>query len=95
MNIFSNVGHSLVDKIEDKSTDDLTQFLHVIDKSTRFKFKSATKQWVLTALKGLKESKASGPEKFPTEILKDATELICLPLALILNVMSRFGWGVF
>ena len=72
------MGHSLVDKTEDKSTDDLTQFLHVIDKSARFKFKSATKQWVLTALKGLKESKAPGPDKVLAEILKDAAEFICL-----------------
>ena len=32
---FVNVGHSLAEKIEHKSTDDPTQFLHVINRSTR------------------------------------------------------------
>ena len=50
---FINVGHSLAGKIEVKSTDDSIQYLPVIDKSARFKFKSVTKHWVLTALKGL------------------------------------------
>ena len=59
--------------------------MHVIDKSARFKFKSVTKHWVLTALKGLKEAKASGPDKIPAKILKDAAEIICVPLALIFN----------
>ena len=35
---FVNVGYSLAEKVEDKSTDDPTQFLHVIDKSARFLF---------------------------------------------------------
>ena len=82
---FVNVGHSLAEKIEHKSTDDPTQFLHVIDRSTRFKFKSVTKHWVLTVLKGIKEAKASGPDKIPAKILKGAAELICVPLALIFN----------
>ena len=82
---FVNVGHSLVEKIEDKSTDDPTQFFHVIDRFTKSKFKSVTKHWVLTSFKGIKEARASGPDKIPAKILKGAAELIWVPLALIFN----------
>ena len=44
-----------------------------------------TKHWVLTALKGLKESKPLGREKFPAKVPKEAAELIYVPLAIIFN----------
>ena len=81
---FINVGHSLASKIEVKSKDDPTQYLIDIETSARFRFKSV-KHWVLTALKGLKESKSSGPDKIPAKVLKDAAELNCVPLAIIFN----------
>ena len=65
-----------------------TQYLTAIEKSARFKFKSVTKHWVLTALKGLKESKSPGPDKIPVKVLKDAAELICVPLAIIFNAFG-------
>ena len=79
------MGHSLASKIEVKSKDDPTQYLTDIETSARFRFKSVTKHWVLTALKGLKESKSSGPDKIHAKVLKDAAELICVPLAIIFN----------
>ena len=82
---FINVGHSLASKIEVKSKDDPTQYITDIETSAMFRFKSVTKHWVVTALKGLKESKSSGPDKIPAKVLKDAAELICVPLALIFN----------
>ena len=85
--------HSLAEKIKDKSTDDPTQFLHVIDRFTRIKFKSVTKHWVLTALQGIKEAMATGPDKIPAKMLTDAAELISVPLALIFNKL--FWNGVF
>ena len=60
---FINVGHSLTDEIKVKPTDGPAQHLKVVDKSTRFKHKSVTKHWVLTALKRLKESKSPGRTK--------------------------------
>ena len=82
---FVNLGYSLADKIEVQSTDDPTKFLHVIVKSARLKFKSVAKHWVLAALKGLKESKSPGPDKFSAKVLNDVIELICMLLAIILN----------
>ena len=82
---FINVGHSLASKIEIKSKDDPMQYLTAIEKSARFKFKSTTEHCVLTALKGLKESKSLGPDKILAEVLKDAAELICVPFAIIFN----------
>ena len=79
------MGHSLAGKIEVISTGDPIQYLPVIDKSARFQFKSVTKHWVLTSLKGLKESKSPGPDKIPAKILQDPAELICVPLAVIFN----------
>ena len=82
---FINVGHSIASKIEINSKDDPMQYLTAIEKSARFKFKSVTKHWALTALKVLKESKSPGPDKIPAKVLKDAAELICVSLAMIFN----------
>ena len=90
---FINMGHSLASKIEITSKDDPMQYLPAIEKSARFKFKSITKHWVPTALKGLKESKSPGPNKILAKVLKDAADLICVPLAIIFN--ESLWWGVF
>ena len=82
-----------MEKIEHKLTDDPTQFLQVIDRTTRFKFQSVTEHWALTALNGMKEATASGPDKIPAKILEDVAELIYVPLALIFN--ESFWKGVF
>ena len=82
---FINRDHSLASKIEIKSKDDPTQYLTAIEKSARFKSKFITKHWVLIALKVLKEAKLPGPDKIPTKVLKDAAELICVPLTIIFN----------
>ena len=82
---FINVGHSIASKIEINSKDDPVQYLTAIEKSARFKLKSVTKHWALTALKVLKESKSPGPNKIRANVLKDAAELTCVPLAMIFN----------
>ena len=82
---FINLGPSLASKIEVKSKDDPTQYLRDIETSAKSSFKSVTKHWVLTALKALKESKSSRPDKIPAKVLKDTAELISVPLSIIFN----------
>ena len=56
---------------------------HVIpsnEEVVELKFKPVTKQNMLTALRGLKDSKSPGPDRIPAKILRDAAELICDPL---------------
>ena len=71
--------------------DDPTRFIPSNEESVKFKFKPVTKQYVLTALRGLKDSKSPGPDRIPAKILKDAAELICDPLKIIFNESLKVG----
>ena len=88
---FTNVGPSLAGKIEGKLNDDPTRFIPSNEASVKFKFKPATKQYVLNALRGLKSSKSPGPDRIPAKILKDAAEVICDPLKIIFNESLKVG----
>ena len=84
--LFTSVGPSLGGKLEGKLNDDPTRFIPSNEESVKFKFKPVTKQYVLTALRGLKDSKSPGLDSIPAKILKDAAELICDPLKVILPI---------
>ena len=82
---FTNVGPTSASKIEGKLNDDPNCFIPSNEEFVKFNFKPVTKQYVLTALRGLKDSKSPGPDRIPAKILKDAAELICDPLKIIFN----------
>ena len=54
-------------------------------------FKTVDTQQILEALTGLKNGKASGPNKIPVRHTKDASEFIALPLTLIYNSSLTAG----
>ena len=85
------MGPSFAGKIEGRLNDDPTRFIPSNEESVKFKFKPVTKQFVLTALRGLKDSKSPGPDRIPAKILKDAAELICDPLKIIFNESLKVG----
>ena len=88
---FTNVGPLLAEKIEDKLNDDPVRFIPSNEEVVEFKFKPVTKQNILTALRGLKDSKSPGPDRIPAKILTDAAELICGPLKTIFNESLEIG----
>ena len=88
---FTSVGPSLAGKIEDKLSDDPTSFIPNNKASVTFEFKPVTKQYVLTAIRGLKDSKSPGPYRVPAKILNDAEELTSNPLKTIINESLKVG----
>ena len=88
---FISVGPSLAGKIEGELNDDPTSFIPSNEMSVTFEFKPVTKQCVLTAIRGLKDSKSPGPDRFPAKILKDAEELTSNPLKTIFNESLKVG----
>ena len=82
---FTSVGPLLASKIAGKFNDDTAHFIPSYEESDKSKFKPVSKQHVLTALRGLKDSKLPGPDRIPAKILKKAVELICDPLKIIFN----------
>lgn len=56
-------------------------------------FRTVDIQYILRALTELKNGKASGPDRIPVGLVKDASEFITLPLTLIYN--SSLTSGVF
>ena len=56
-----------------------------------FIFKPVNPSQVLNALKNLKNGKATGPDKIPVTLVKDASEFISLPLTLIYNSSLKNG----
>ncbi len=87
---FVSVGPELAQKIESKAGDDPIKHIPQNIQS-RFSFKEITLDRVLFSLKQLKSGKASGPDKIPTTLVKDASEQIALPLAMIFNASLENG----
>ena len=85
------MGSSLAGKTEGKLNDDPACFIPSNKESVKCNSKSVTKQYVLTPLRGLKDSKSQGPDRIPATILKDAVEPICYPLKIILNESPKEG----
>ena len=89
---FVSVGPKLAEEIKTKTNDDL--LAHICDNnSTILNFKMVDVPFIFRALKGLKNGKASGPDRIPVGLVKDASEIIALPLTLIYN--SSLTAGVF
>ena len=82
---------SLAGKIEGELNDDPTSFIPSNEMSVTFEFKLVTEQCVLTAIRGLKDSKSPGPDRFPAKILNDAEELTSNPLKTIFNESLKVG----
>ena len=87
---FVSVGPNLADEIKTKSTDET--FAKISDNhSTITNFKTVDTRQILVALTGLKNGKASGPDKIPVRLAKDASEFIALPFAVIYNSSLTAG----
>ena len=68
------MGPLLAEKIEGKLIDDPFRFIPSNEEVVELIFKPVTKQNILTALRGLKDSKSPGPDSIPAKILRDAAE---------------------
>ena len=88
---FTSVVPLLAGNIEGKLNDDPTRFISSNEEPVKFKFEPITKQYVLTTLRGLKDSKSPGPDRIPVKILTDVAELISEPLKIIFNESLRVG----
>ena len=57
----------------------------------KFQFTQVDTNYIKKAVMALKSSKSPGPDKIPTELLKDAIETICQPLAIVFNASLKKG----
>ena len=87
---FVSVGPKLADEIRTEPNDDpLAQISGINSKILNFKIIDI--QFILRALKELKNGKASGPDRIPVGLVKDASEFIALPLTLVYNASLVTG----
>ena len=86
------MGPSMAGNIEGRLNDDPPRFIPSNEESVRFTFDPVTKQFVLTAFRGLKDSESPGPARIPAaKILKYPAEIICEHLKIIFNESLRVG----
>ena len=87
---FVSVGPKLAEEIRTEPNDDpLAQISGINSKILNFKIIDI--QYILRALKELKNGKASGPDRIPVGLVKDASEFIALPLTLVYNASLVTG----
>ena len=87
---FISVGPKLAEEIITEPNDDpLSQISGINSKILNFKIIDI--QYILRALKELKNGKASGPDRIPVGLVKDASEFIALPLTLVYNASLVTG----
>ena len=86
---FVTVGPKLAGKVEQRINDDPLKY--VVKQSSVMKFTPVSDIFILNSIKQLKNGKAPGPEKIPTLLIKDAGEVICKQLAMIVNSSLRHG----
>ena len=86
---FVSVGPKLASKIEQNANDDPLK--HIDSEPNTMRLTPVDDNYVPKAIKQLKNGKAPGPDKIPTMLIKDAADLICKPLTVVLNSSLRKG----
>ena len=86
---FVSVGPKLASKIEQNANDDPLK--HIDSEPNTMRLIPVDDNYVPKAIKQLKNGKAPGPDKIPTMLKKDAADLICKPLTMVLNSSLRKG----
>ena len=95
INHFTSIGPKLADKIENRDSDDPLKYLSNIGGSIAscFEFHTIHPNTIEREIKHLKCSKSTGHDKVSVKLVKDATEILSEPLAIIFN--SPFNKGIF
>ena len=88
---FTNIGNTVEDKIPRVETN-FSSYLKTSTPNSIF-LKPISDAEVVDMINGLNISKASGPFSIPTNILKYYSELLCKPLAILIN--KSFSEGNF
>ena len=94
-NHFIMIGPKLAEKIETKESDNPLKYFTNENAPTvpHFEFQSITSDLIENEIKKLKCNKSSGYDKISLQSVKDAAEILCIPLAAIFN--SLFKMGIF
>ena len=80
---FVTVGRKLAEKFDSRPNDDC--LYHIENQTKEVKFKTLNEDCVRNAISRLKTGKSAGPDKIPATLIKDVRDLVCKPLAMILN----------
>ena len=83
------MGPKLADQIKQNPNDDPLK--HIVHEQNSLSFNPVGRNYILNAMQQLKNVKASGPDKIPIMLIKDATDLISQPLTMIFNFSLRKG----
>ena len=88
---FSSIAEKLQHKIYGANTDYKKYLSDRVD--SNFLFQSADTEEILRIITSLNNSKSTGPNSIPTEILKLLAPILCYPLKEIINI--SFATGVY
>ena len=94
-NYFITIGLKLAEKIETKESDNPLKYFTNENAPTapNFEFQPITSDLIKNEIKKLKCNKSSVYSKISIQFVKDAAEILCNPLPVILN--SSFNMGIF
>ena len=90
-NHYASVAKKLQDKIHSNNTDFTRYLSDRVD--SNFLFRSADTEEIIRTISSFVNSKASGPNSIPTEVLKLLAPILCYPLKEIINI--SFATGVY
>ena len=88
---YATVAKKLQDNIYSNNTDFKKYLSNRID--SNFLFRSADTEEILRIISSFVNSKASGPNSIPTEVLKLLAPIFCFPLKEIINI--SFATGIY
>ena len=90
-NHYASVAKKLQDKIHSNNTNFTKYLSNRVD--SNFLFRSADTEEIIRIISSFVNSKASGPNSIPTEVLKLLAPILCFPLKEIINI--SFATGVY
>ena len=88
---YATVAKKLQDNIYSNNTDFKKYLSNRVD--SNFLFRSADTEEILRIISSFVNSKASGPNSIPTEVLKLLAPILCFPLKEIINI--SFATGIY
>ena len=90
-NHYASVAKKLQDKIYSNNTNFAKYLTNRVD--ANFLFRSADTEEIIRTISSFANSKASGPNSIPTEVLKFLAPILCFPLKEIINI--SFATGIY